>query len=191
MLRILLVNDTPRHFGRLREGLEKAGYCVVGESSDAFLLPPQVAALQPDVIIVDTESPSRDALEQVCVVTQSVPRLIVLFPADSQGETIRAAIQSGVSAYIVEGLSEARLAPILQVAQARFEADQQLKTQLATAENRLAERKTIDRAKGLLMKHKGLDEHAAYAWLRANAMQNNLKLVEVAERVLAMADLLA
>ena len=71
MLRILLVNDTPRHFGRLREGLEKAGYCVVGESSDAFLLPRQVAALQPDVIIVDTESPSRDALEQVCVVSQS------------------------------------------------------------------------------------------------------------------------
>ena len=151
MLRILLVNDTPRHFGRLREGLEKAGYCVVGESSDAFLLPRQVAALQPDVIIVDTESPSRDALEQVCVVSQSDPRPIVMFTADSQGDSIRAAIQSGVSAYIVEGLSEARLAPILQVAQARFEADQQLKTQLATAENRLAERKTIDRAKGLLI----------------------------------------
>ena len=190
MLKVLLVNDTPKHLGRLRDALTAAGCLVVGEADNAFVLPGQVSALAPDVIIGDTESPSRDTLEQVCVVSQSAPRPIVMFTDDGGNTSIRAAIQAGVTAYVVEGLAEARLLPILQVAQARFEEEQRLRAQVTAAETRLAERKTIERAKGLLMKSRGFSEAEAYNVLRNKAMQGNVKLAEVAQRIIDMADLL-
>ena len=190
MLKVLLVNDTPKHLGRLRDALSAAGCLVVGEADNAFVLPGQGSALAPDVIIVDTESPSRDTLEQVCVVSQSAPRPIVMFTDDGGNTSIRAAIQAGVTAYVVEGLAEARLLPILQVAQARFVEEQRLRAQVTAAETRLAERKTIERAKGLLMKSRGFSEAEAYNVLRNKAMQGNVKLAEVAQRIIDMADLL-
>ncbi len=190
MLKVLLVNDTPKHLGRLRDALTAVGCQVVGEADNAFVLSGQVSALAPDVIIVDTESPSRDTLEQVCVVSQAAPRPIVMFTDDGGNTSIRAAIQAGVTAYVVEGLAEARLLPILQVAQARFEEDQRLRAQVTAAETRLAERKTIERAKGLLMKSRGFSEAEAYGVLRNKAMQSNVKLAEVAQRIIDMADLL-
>lgn len=190
MLKVLLVNDTPKHLGRLRDALTAVGCQVVGEADNAFVLSGQVSALAPDVIIVDTESPSRDTLEQVCVVSQAAPRPIVMFTDDGGNTSIRAAIQAGVTAYVVEGLAEARLLPILQVAQARFEEEQRLRAQVTAAETRLAERKTIERAKGLLMKSRGFSEAEAYNVLRNKAMQGNVKLAEVAQRIIDMADLL-
>ncbi len=161
MLKVLLVNDTPRHLGRLRDALTAAGCLVVGEADNAFILADQVAQLAPDAIIVDTESPSRDTLEQVCVLSQSAPHPIVMFTDDGGNSSIRAAIQAGVTAYVVEGLAEARILPILQVAQARFEEEQRLRAQVSAAEARLAERKTIERAKGILMKSRGFSEAEA------------------------------
>ena len=190
MLRILLISDTAKKVARLKTALTEAGFEVIDESGLTIDLPERVEAVRPDVILIDTESPSRDTLEQVCVVSQSAPRPIVMFTDDGGNTSIRAAIQAGVTAYVVEGLAEARLLPILQVAQARFEEEQRLRAQVTAAETRLAERKTIERAKGLLMKSRGFSEAEAYHVLRNKAMQGNVKLAEVAQRIIDMADLL-
>jgi len=145
---------------------------------------------RPDVIVIDTDSPSRDVLEHIVMVTQHTPRPIVMFASDGAPDTIRDAVRAGVSAYVVDGLDPARLKAIVDVAIARFENFQNLRAQLANAEGRLTERKLVERAKGLLMKRRGLDEEAAYTSLRKMAMDRKLKLAEVAQRVIDAADLL-
>ena len=130
-------------------------------------------------------------LETLFAVTRSNPRPIVMFSEDRASESIREAVRAGVSAYVVDGLDASRVEPILEVAVARFEAFQNLREQLAEATLKLEERKLVERAKGLLMKARGLDEDAAYKLLRQQAMQQQLRLGEVAERLIAAADLLA
>lgn len=190
MLKILLVNDTRKQVGRLRAALMEAGFDVVEEVSSALMIPRKVASLQPDLVIIDTESPSRDVLEQVVVVSQNEPRPIVMVSDDGQPSAIRAAIKAGVSAYVVEGIDVARLEAVLEVAQARFEADQALKEQVKVAETRLNERKTVERAKGMLMQLRGMSEADAYNAMRKMAMDRNIRIVDVAEKLLAMNDLL-
>jgi response regulator NasT len=190
MLKILLVNDTNKQVGRLRAALMQAGFDVVEEVSSAFMIPRRVASLQPDVVMIDTESPSRDVLEQIVIVSQDEPRPIVMVSDDGQPAAIRAAIRAGVSAYVVEGIDVAKLESVLAVAQARFEADQALKQQVKVAEGKLNERKTVERAKGLLMQLRGLNESDAYNAMRKMAMDRNIRIVEVAEKLLAMNDLL-
>ncbi|HEX4869611.1 MAG TPA: ANTAR domain-containing protein [Moraxellaceae bacterium] len=191
MLKILLVNDTRKQVGRLRESLVEAGFEVVDEVSSALMIPRKVAGLQPDLVMIDTESPSRDVLEQIVIVSQNEPRPIVMVSDDGQPSAIRAAIKAGVSAYVVEGIDTARLEAVLAVAQARFEADQALKEQVKVAESRLNERKTVERAKGMLMQLRGMSEADAYNAMRKMAMDRNIRIVDVAEKLLAMNDLLA
>jgi response regulator NasT len=147
-----------------------------------------VQSERPDVIIIDTDSPSRDTLEQLAVMNATAPRPVLMFSHDANQQLIRDAVGAGVTAYLVEGLETGRLAPILEVALARFAQESQLRERLAQVENELAERKLIDRAKRLLMDQQKLTEHAAYAMLRKRAMNQGVKLAEVARAVVAAAE---
>lgn len=190
MLRILLINDTARKVGRLKCALTEAGFEVLDESGLSIDLPARVEALKPDVILIDSDSPGRDVMEQLVMVTRDRPRPIVMFTDEHNPQVMRQAIQSGVSAYIVEGIHSQRLQPILDVAMARFESDQALRSQLQAREAQLAERKRIEQAKGLLMKMKDCNEEEAYGLMRRQAMSRQQKLIQVAEQIIAMGELL-
>ncbi|OGB32495.1 MAG: response regulator [Burkholderiales bacterium RIFCSPLOWO2_12_FULL_61_40] len=181
----------------LRIGLLENGFNLVAVLPADVFLEQRLGQLQPDLIILDAESEARDALEHVVMATRGERRPIVMFTNDSDASNARAAVAAGVSAYIVAGLSSERIRPILDVALARFQHEQQLRHELATTRNELHElstelkdRKTIDRAKGLLMQRQQLSEEAAYAKLRKTAMDKNLKLADVAQRMLDVVDLL-
>lgn len=191
MLRVLLVDNNLARSASLTKSLVEAGYRVVGQVSATADLNQMVAQLKPDVIIIDLESPSRDTLEHICVVSRDAPRPIVMFTHDGETEKIRAATRAGVSAYVVGGLDSTRLRPILDAAIARFEEYQALRSELKTAAARLAERKAVERAKGILMKQRGLDEEAAYQALRKLAMERGMKLSEIARQVIEAAALLS
>ncbi|MGH8631074.1 MAG: ANTAR domain-containing response regulator [Burkholderiales bacterium] len=190
MLRVMVVDEDAERRDILKQGLEKVGHQVVAEVQSTVRLPLLVAQLKPDVIIIDTNSPDRDTLEHVCVITQNAPRPIVMFAADGDARTIREAVRAGVSAYVVDGLSADRVQPIIDAAVARFEQLQSLRSELASAQTQLTDRKRIERAKGILMKQKGLSEDEAHRWLRKAAMDENLKLAEVADHVIRAARLL-
>jgi two-component system, response regulator / RNA-binding antiterminator len=190
MLRVLLVNDTEKPIGELREALLAAGYQVLQEVASASTLLKAVESLQPDVVIVDVESPSRDTLEQLAVMHRHAPRPVVMFSGDSDDQLIRAVVGAGVTAYVVDGLAPARLAPIIQVALARFEQQSHVRRKLDEVQQQLLDRKQIDRAKGLLMEKRGMSENEAYAALRQQAMKQGLKLADVARQIIAMAELL-
>ncbi len=190
MLRVMLVDDTPERSFYLRLILERLGYEIVAEISNPRLLHDEVLRLAPDAIIVDTDSPSRDTLENICVITENCPRPIVMFAHDPDRQSIREAVRAGVNAYVVDGLSPERIAPIVETAVARFEAFQAVKDELAETRNKLSERKLVERAKGILMKEKGLSEDAAYRLLRKLAMDKNLSLGALAEQVVTVAKLL-
>jgi len=191
MLRVMIVDDNKERSAPLRNYLVEAGYNVVGHLSDTADLNKAVAQMRPDVIIIDTESPSRDTLEHICVVSRDDPRAIVMFSHDGETEKIRAATRAGVSAYVVGSLESARLRPILDAALVRFEEYQALRNELEETATKLADRKTIDRAKGILMKQRGLDEEAAYQSLRKLAMQRGLRMGEIAKQVIQAAELLS
>ncbi|NUN61143.1 MAG: ANTAR domain-containing protein [Burkholderiaceae bacterium] len=174
----------------LRIGLLEAHFNLVATLPADVFLGERLAQLQPDLIIVDAESEARDALEHVVMATRDARRPIVMFTNDDNTTHVKDAVAVGVSAYIVAGLAPQRIRPILDVAMARFAHEQALRAELADARNELQDRKTIDRAKGLLMQRQGLSEQAAYEKLRKTAMDKGLKLGEVARRMLDMADLL-
>jgi response regulator NasT len=142
------------------------------------------------VIIIDRDSPDRDTLEHVCMITRDDPRPIVMFTQDQNRTLMRAALEAGVSAYVVDGLSVERVRPIVEVALARFEQWQALRRELDQAQTNLAERKVIERAKGIVMKQRRCTEDEAYAMLRKLAMDRNQRLAHVAESVITMAELL-
>jgi len=190
MLRVLLVNDTEKPIGELRAALQAAGYVVLEEVAAADALLKAVESQQPDAVIIDVDSPSRDTLEQLAVMHQHAPRPVVMFSADGDDRLIRAVVAAGVTAYVVDGLTPARMAPILQVALARFEQQAHIRRQLGDVQQQLADRKLIDRAKGLLVEKRGMSEADAYASLRQLAMRQGQKLVDVARQVIAMADLI-
>ncbi len=190
MPRILLINDTDKPIGELRAALLEAGHEVLDEVANIAALLKAVETHQPDVVIVDVDSPSRDALEQLALINRHAPRPVVMFSADGDEQLIRAAVGAGVTAYIVDGLSPARVRPIIQVALARFEQQSHLRRQLDDVQQQLQDRKLIEQAKGVLMEKRGLSERDAYAALRQQAMKQNLKLADVARRVLDMAELL-
>ena len=174
----------------LRIGLLESGYNLIATLPADMYLPERLAQLQPDMIIVDAESEARDVLEHVVTATRDERRAIVMFTNDDDTQLAREAVAAGVSAYIVAGLAAERIRPILEVAFARFEHEQQLRGELNQARNDLKERKLIDRAKGLLMQRQGLTEQAAWDKLRKAAMDKGLRVAEVAQRMLDMADLL-
>ncbi|ABM32728.1 MULTISPECIES: ANTAR domain-containing response regulator [Paracidovorax] len=174
----------------LRIGLLENGFNLVATLPADVFLSERIAQLQPDMVIVDAESAARDALEHVVMATREAPRPIVLFTNDEDTSHVRDAVAAGVTAYIVAGLAPQRIRPILDVAMARFQHEQALKAELADARGALQDRKTIDRAKGLLMQRHGLTEQAAYDKLRKLAMDKGLKLAEVAQRMLDAFELL-
>lgn len=187
-LRILLVRDphdaTPLNVETICAGLATAGFTDV-ETVDADPgLPGVVQARQPDLIIIASESAARDIVEHVCVSTQHAPRPIVLFTDNDDTERIKEALSAGITAYIVDGLRAERVKTVLDVAYARFELDQELRAELDATRLKLAERKVVERAKGLLMQARGISEDEAYKRLRSMAMERGLKLVEAAQRVI-------
>ena len=189
-LSVLLVDDDPLRAAIVEPALREAGYEVVTVVDSAAAMLAQVRARRPDVIIIDRDSPDRDTLEHVCMITRDDPRPIVMFTQDQDRTLMRAALEAGVSAYVVDGLSVERVRPIVEVALARFEQWQALRRELDQAQANLAERKVIERAKGIVMKQRGCTEDEAYAMLRKLAMSRNQRLAQVAESVVTMAELL-
>lgn len=189
-LKVMIVDADGERSRQLRGALTLAGYRVVAELREAIDLPDAVAGMKPHIVIVAADSPDRDTLEQISLTTRNAPRPVVMFTQDGASETIKAAVQAGVSAYVVDGLAPDRLKPILEVACARFEAHQELSAKLADTERELADRKTIERAKGLLMERRGLSEDDAYKELRKLAMSTGKTLGEVADTLMAAAHLL-
>lgn len=175
----------------LRIGLLENGYNIVAVLPADVFLPERLAQIDPDLVIVDAESGARDTLEHVVVATRDARRPIVLFTNDDDTSHVGDAIAAGVTAYVVSGLAADRVKPVLEVALARFQHEESLRRELADAKNQLSDRKTIDRAKGILMKRQDLPENEAYALLRKAAMDKGLKLVDVAQRIIDVADLLA
>jgi response regulator NasT len=189
-LRVLLIDDGAHHVQPIRDELVRQGHEVVGVIDSATLIHDCVQRLQPDVVIVDTDSPTRDTLENLATLSSSNPRPVVVFTEDGSQGPMQRALRAGVSAYVVAGLQPERLEPVLQVAIARFEREAALRAQLDKAEQQLAGRKVIERAKGVLMSAAGLDEDEAYKRLRKLAMDRGKRLVEVAQNVIDAHDLL-
>ncbi|MCO4889922.1 ANTAR domain-containing protein [Cupriavidus sp. WGtm5] len=188
VLRILLVRDPldadPLNVETIRSGLVNAGFTEIQVVDADLRLPDVITASQPDMLIIASESAARDTIEHVCVSTQHAPRPIVLFTDNDDSQRIKAALSAGITAYIVDGLRAERVKTVLDVAYARFELDQQLRAELDATRLKLAERKVVERAKGLLMQARGLSEEDAYKRLRSMAMERGLKLVDAAQRVI-------
>ena len=191
MLKVMIVDEISERAAALQRALAQSGYEVIAYVPSTFDLHRQVRALQPDIVIIDTDSPDSDTLEHLCVMSRDEPRPVVMFAHDGDGEKIHAATHAGVSAYVVDGMAVARIGPIIDAAVARFEQFQGLKRELDEVEGKLADRKVIERAKGILMRSRNLSEEEAYRALRTQAMENNARLAEVARQVVAIAGLLA
>lgn len=190
MLKVMIVDEITERAEALQRALGQLGYEVIAYMPSASDLHRQVSALQPDIVIIDTDSPDRDTLENLCVVSRDDPCPVVMFTHDGDSEKIRAATQAGVSAYVVNGMAAERVGPIIDAAVARFEQFQVLRRELDQIGEKLADRKVIERAKGILMKTRNLSEDEAYRALRKQAMENNARLAEVARQVIAVAGLL-
>lgn len=189
-LRILIIDEDSTRAEALDEALRTAGYEVVGVVDPKEDVLAKMRDLAPDLIIVDMESPSRDTLEDMRRITAERPRPIVMFVDQSDEEAIAEAMRAGISAYVIDGLNPRRVKPILDVAVARFSEYQKLRSELEQTRMDLADRKVIERAKGLLMQSRGLSEADAYSLLRKLAMDQNQRLVEVARSILTLAQLL-
>jgi two-component system, response regulator / RNA-binding antiterminator len=182
-LRVLLIDDGAHRTSLIHDELASQGHLVVGVLDSAILVHDCVLRLQPDVVIVDSDSPSRDTLENLAAMSTRCPRPVVVFSEDAAHAPMQQALQAGVSAYVIAGLQPQRLLPVLQVAIARFEQDRSLRAQLESAQAQLSERKSVERAKGILMDELGLSEEQAYAHLRKLAMDRGQRLAQVAARV--------
>jgi response regulator NasT len=188
-LKIVIVDKNPIRAAILEDGLREAGHVQVVHIDETAHLLARVYALDPDVILIDLENPSRDVLEQMFQVSRAVKRPVAMFVDQSDAASIEAAVDAGVSAYIVGGLRKDRVKNILDLCISRFNAFSRLQSELDRTRNALEERKVIDRAKGILMKVKTLSEESAYALLRKTAMNENKKIVEVAQAVITAAEL--
>jgi response regulator NasT len=188
--RVMLVDDTPTRSAILEQALLDQGLIVVCRLESAQGLIKKVEIHQPDIIIMDLESPDRDTLESMTVLNQHNPKPVIMFSEEGDSKIISQAIQAGVSAYIVDGINPRRVKPILDVAIARFREYQALRKELKQTRDQLADRKIIDKAKGLLMKTKGLDEEQAYHTMRKMAMDQSKPLVEIAQNILSVMELL-
>jgi response regulator NasT len=189
-LRVLLIDQHEERSSELARRLEAAGCLVVAHSTPSPDLARSVAECQPDVVIVDVDSPDRDTLEGMRRLDETQPRPIVLFATESDRDAIRKAIRAGVAAYVVKGAELEQVRPVIDEAIARFEAYRALVDELAQVKSTLEERKLVDRAKGLLMDKRGLSEAGAYALMRSMAMAKSMRLADVARRVIEMAELL-
>jgi response regulator NasT len=189
-LRVIVVDDERDRAALVKAALEADGVTVAAVLGSGAGLTAKVAELAADVVIVDIDSPDRDILEDMRRVGVEQNRPVVMFAQDGKPETIRAAVEAGVSAYVVDGLKPDRVRPVIDVAIARFAQFQDLRSQLDKAKSTLAERKQIEKAKGILMKRRQIDEETAYGLLRRMAMDQKLRLIDVANKVIDAAELL-
>ncbi len=190
MLSILIIDESRARVKELCAALVLAGHSVAAVLPSVLDLSDQIEALRPDVILIETESPSRDTLEHLALLNRDLPRPLIVLTPDGNVDVMRAAFKAGVSAYVVDALDLARLKPIVDVAILRFEEHQSLKGELADAKKKLSERKVVEKAKGILMKSRKLDEEQAYAALRSLAMERAQPLGKVAGDVVDMAKFL-
>jgi response regulator NasT len=181
-LKILVVSQSRRRLNDLMDTLasDLPSYEFVGRLDRAIDLPGWVEELLPDAIIMDIDSPSRDTLEQVCVMSEATPRPIVMFSQDPSSEAMRSAVAAGVACYVVDGLRADRIRPLLQLAQVRFEAWQAMHNDMLRARQELNEHKLVEKAKRHLMKTEKLSEEAAYQALRREAMAHRVRMADVA-----------
>lgn len=189
-MRIVIVDDSGLRATVLEDGLREAGY------EDIQLVPPQgpfvarIERIAPDVVLMDLGSPSRDTLEEMLAVSRALAKPIAMFVDQSDEDMIGAAIDAGVSAYVVDGLRKDRVKPILDLAIRRFNAFARMQAELDEAKTALAERRTIDRAKAILMESRQMSEADAYALLRTTAMNQGRRIAEVAEALITASSLL-
>jgi two-component system, response regulator / RNA-binding antiterminator len=185
-LKILVISQSRRQLDSLMEALAENApeHHLIGRLDRAIDLPKWVAELEPDAIIMDVDSPSRDTLEQIVVMSDATPRPIVMFSQDESTEAMRSAVSAGVAAYVVDGVRSERLQPILQLARVQFEAWQAMREDVLRARQELQEHKLIEQAKLRLMKVQKLSEEAAYQALRREAMAHRKRLVDVARLVM-------
>ncbi len=188
--KIVIVDESPIRAAILEEGLREAGYGSVVRIGEMQSLLARIYALDPDIIVIDLENPSRDILEQMFQVSRAVRRPIAMFVDQSDAASIQASVDAGVSAYIVDGLKKERIKSILDLCVSRFNAFAKLQDELDRTKMALEERKVIDRAKGILMKLKGLTEEEAYVLLRSTAMREKKKIGEIAQSILTASELL-
>jgi len=190
-LRVLVIDDQPQRYEAIARAIEAAGDQVVARVEDTSLeLHSIVQSVQPDVVIIDIDSPGRDMLEDMRRISHEQHRPIVMFVDEAEPDSIRRAIQAGVAAYVVKGAAPERVRSVLDVAIARFHEDKALRDQLAEARSSLEERKLIERAKGILMQRRRLSEPEAYQLLRKTAMDRSLRIADVARRLVDAADLI-
>jgi response regulator NasT len=189
-LKIVIVDESPIRAAILEDGLREAGFVHVVRIEETANLLARVYAEDPDVILIDLENPSRDVLEQMFQVSRVVKRPIAMFVDQSDSASIQASVDAGVSAYIVDGLKKERVISILDLCISRFNAFARLQEELDRTKTALEERKVIDRAKGILIKAKGLSEEEAYTLLRKTAMNEKKKIAEIAQSVITAAELL-
>ena len=189
-MRILVIDRNPERAGVVERALKESGDYRVEVSPGAGHLLELLRVMQPDVLIVDLDLPDRDMIEQLRVATGEMPRPIVMFVDQSDTAAMKAAVAAGVSAYVVDGLQGSRVRSIVEVAVARFQEFDVLRRELELARTSLAERKLIDRAKGIMMRARSIGEDEAYALLRRKAMHDQKKVVEIAQSVITAAELL-
>lgn len=189
-LTVMLVDNEPARAAIVEQAMLDNGYKVIRRLEDAKHLTVAVNECQPDIVIIDIESPDRDMLENMSRLSNDNPRPIVMFAEEDDSTHIEAAIRAGVSAYIVDGMKPSRVKPILQVAVARFREFQALRSELVTVKSQLEDRKIIEKAKGLIMKHQACDESAAYKALRKLAMDRSQRMIDVAKNVISVMELM-
>ena len=189
-LNILIIDENLVRAAILEEGLRDCGEVHVQHIQDMESLLPRVAAINPDVILIDLENPSRDTLEQMFQVSRWAKRPIAMFVDKSDSDAVAAAIDAGVSAYVVDGLRKERIKPLLDVTISRFNAFHRLQEELSETKSALQERKLIEQAKAILMRQNAIDEEAAYALLRRTAMNQSRKIADIARALVTAASLL-
>ncbi|OWV83601.1 two-component system response regulator [Rhizobium sp. R72] len=189
-LNVLVIDENSIRASIIEVGLREAGYDNVTIIDDMNGLARRIMEINPDVIVIDIENPNRDMLESIFQISRAVKRPIAMFVDKSDEASIEAAVEAGVSAYIVDGLKQERVRPILKMAISRFNAFSRLNRELEETRGELENRKLIDRAKGLLMRSRGLTEDEAYALMRRTAMNQNRKIVEIAQSLITAASLL-
>lgn len=189
-LTILVIDENTIRASIIEEGLREAGHENVTVIHEVQGVARIIETTAPDVIVIDLENPNRDMMEHLFQLTRTVARPIAMFVDRSDTASIEAAVEAGVSAYVVDGLKKERVKPILDMAVSRFNAFSKLKRELADAKSALEERKAIERAKGILMKMRGMSEDEAFALLRQTAMNEKKKMSEIAQSVVTAAGLL-
>jgi response regulator NasT len=188
--KIAIVDENPIRAAILEEGLREAGFTLVERVGEMNNLLARIYQIDPDVILIDLENPSRDVLEQMFQVSRAVRRPIAMFVDQSDTASIQASVDAGVSAYIVDGFRKERIKSIIDLCISRFNAFAKLQDELERTKNALEERKVIDRAKGILMKLKGLSEDDAYVLMRSTAMREKKKIADIAQSIITASELL-